>query len=544
MAESKLPNELGKNEPIKAAHLTAVYQFVKKHTQHSSGFVSPAFEVTRPTRGGQAIQVFKLTLCSDATVYILSDNPAFADHTAGDIAVIEIDGVIECWVLGEPQDKCATGICVNVLGWTDNCEFCQNPCFTLTACDDSDIFLVRGIEWIELLGLVVKINDVCYIVSESQTCEGVDETVTTDDIQVVYPSCALCGCYRLKLCNTATEEWVNDDIAGLYGLPDGEMVVGGIIKINGKCWEIMEFENPCTHSGTAVTIGLTQAPEVAENCNQCCYLLTPCPGQAGSPTTKKVIPSASDPVDLSQFIDSDGNSNGKVLMLFDYVCYTVSIAPDCTSAVTLGTVLDTYDDCDCCGITCWKKCKESPADPDEYLRTYSDLCQYQDSFYAVKRAEDGFCYTFEPSLSNCDALPIVIFTVQDVYTHDTDACAVCLHPQYKLTPDCDTDCSDCVDEEDAPEIIYSDDETLNEAVGRWVKVSGICYKVETDITLQTVTAIQWTGPYDSCKECELAPTCLTVITKEGDNFFATTIKFIGTVCKKEPVDIPCPTEPP
>src|SRR5690606_29260179 len=131
--------------------------------------------------------------------------------------------------------------------------------------------------------------------------------------------------------------------------------------------------------------------------------------------------------------------------------------------------------------------------------TYSDLCKYKDSRFAVKRAEDGKCYTYESSEGSCGEPEIVEFTVEKVYEHDEDACEICLDPKFKLTPQCGTGCPDCEGGETGGtgievDPIITDDEAFADLVGQYVKIEGVCYLVEYTTDELSGTVGCWTGP--------------------------------------------------
>jgi hypothetical protein len=251
-------------------------------------------------------------------------------------------------------------------------------------------------------------------------------------------------------------------------------------------------------------------------------------------------------------------------MLASGVCYTVSrAAGGCVDPILgLGTVLETYpprgddeDGCSDCGVTCWKQCGTST-----YIRTYSaEVLEYAHAGVALKRAEDGFCYEYEPSLGTCGTPAIVPFTVEDVFEAGLDSCAVCLDPKYKLTPDCGG-CDECggegsgspisgtasmvISEADAPEMIKAAAK-LNDGAGGFVKRDGICYRVTftTETLSDPVPAMDClTGPYESCALCAEGQTILTlVVYRDGE---ITGLRVLGPFKACGTVDVTIPCAPP
>lgn len=506
-----------------------------------------------PVREGKVrpnvVSVFEFVHCTDAERKLYVDNVGVASHLPGGadelapVAAIKIDGVIDCWRLVGRAPQCKTGECVEILGWGYDCDACAS-CFLLHPCDSGDDVIVRGVEWMEYLGRVVAIDAgvgvKCYEVSTADSCEGVDEDVQASDVLASTETCDGCGCYELENCATAATMFVTDDLGGLLGLDPAD-VVGKIIEVEGVCWEVIDFHSPCGESAPD-TFGLTAAPKVKESCGDCCFELTPCPGQSGSPTAFKVRPEPDD-YDLSQLVKEDGTSNGKAIMLAGYVCYTVSRPEDCTGAVTgLATVLEVFDSCECCGVTCWKECGTST-----HIRTYADLCAYKRSGVALKRAEDGKCYEYQSSPGTCGTPAIVAFTVEDVYEHEYDACAICQDPRFKLTPSCESGCSDCAGGETGGEgpggsPIVTDDEAFADLVGQYVKMEGVCYLVELTTDPLAGTVGCWTGPYTSCAACSEAPTQLTLVAQRDGEIVGLKVEGPLRVCGTVDVTDDCPTE--
>lgn len=509
--------------------------------------------VRDPKVSGFSVAVFELVDCDDPTKSLFLDNAEIASHAPGGVdedlpvAAIMIDGVVKCWRVVERAAACKTGTCAVILGWGADCNVCVG-CFRLSPCDESSPVIVSGIEWMEFVDKVIVIDagagPKCYAVAAAETCAGVDEDVEPGDILVVMAACETCGCYELENCLTEAPLFVTDDLAGMLGLEPGDLI-GKVVILGGVCWTVVAFHSPCEESAPD-NFGLITAPPVRDDCDSCCFELTPCPGQEGSPTAFKVNLEPDD-YDLTELINEDGTSNGKAIMLASYVCYTVARPANCTGAVTgLPSMLEVFDSCECCAITCWSECG---AETPTFIRTYSDLCEYWDyNRWAVIRAEDGKCYVREPSSGTCGTPTIVPFTVEDArqLSEDGDPCVICV-PKFRLVPACGGcspggDCGDagsggggglpgCSDTPEPPDPlsaaeIVTAEETLAAFVGRYVKFNGVCYRVELDESEDAVEyeTLCYSGPFATCGDCVTAPTLAT---------FATRVYFDGSTLKQK-----------
>jgi hypothetical protein len=530
-------------------------------------FIGTDVDLSRPTVGGKfSVTVYEFRACDDLTKFLYIDNEEIGNHKPGEVAAIEIDGVTSCWRMISAADKCKTGICAKIVGWVDDCETCEG-CFLLTPCEAGTEIVVKGAEWLFVNGLVVNIAGSCYTVSELDDCIDLDPDVDFGDIDDVYADCAECAyCYELTPCDdtgSAAVIYIKNNLALQTGVDSPEDVVGQVWSYDGTCYTVTAYQDPCTETAIYAPYFNTFPTSTPgglrfelEGCAGCCYILIPCEGQVGEPYPNiVVIPDAGD-IDLWEFVEHELTippdpdnpyyaSNGKVLMLASGLCYSVvKTTGGCIDPILgLGSVLETYEPrgsdetaCADCGVTCWKKCGTST-----YIRTYSaEVLPYAASGVALKRAEDGFCYEYEPSLGTCGTPAIGDFTIEDVYVAGLDSCAVCLDPRYKLVPSC-PGCTACTDEADngtpitdLPDWVIDDSDAsdiIKQAaeMGGYVKIDGICYEVDftTDSLTSPVPEVKCaTGPYQTCALCAEGRTILTlVVFRNGE---ITGLKVEGT----------------
>jgi len=473
-----------------------------------------------------AVIAYEFRNCSDPLRTLFLDNAEIAEHESGEVAVVEIDGVFDCWRLIGPAQFCKTGACAIIMAWGANCDACS-VCFYLTPCGGGSPTFVRGVEWYEYESRVVKLDgpghEGCYEVAVADGCFSVNEELTTEHVVADYNDCDGCGCYELTNC--ADEEdiiWVASDLATFLSEPNGAACIGRFIKKDGVCYEITAFANPCGVEspqdwGNLGNCGfdnrLPGCPQHIESCNGCCWMLTPCPDQEGDPTVKYYRLSSGDG-DLTEFVDENGQSNGRVLLLADDICYTVDIPEACPEEdVILGlpTIKEEYDSCEDCKVTCWKEC-----DVDNWIRTYSDMSEVGPGAVA-KRAEDGKCYfRVDPPTEDCDG-EVVEFTIEMVIDEALLSCDICQAPRVKLTPSCGSGCSDCSGSSgggsgSGSPTMVTDNEALFPHVGQYVKIDGECYLVEWTTDAFTDPLGCWVGPFDSCAKCGQSPTRKRVVT--------------------------------
>lgn len=494
-----------------------------------------------PVRQGKVkttvVAVYEFRNCEAPAQRLFLDNPEIGDHEAGEVAVINRDGVYECWRLYGPADFCKTGECALILAWGANCEACQ-VCFYLTPCGGGSPTFVRGIDWYDYVDGVVLIDvgdgEACYTVAVADGCFDVDETITVDDIVESYAECDACGCYELENCADDTDVlYVTNDLAAIVGAASGAASVGSFVKYSGVCYEITDFVAPCTE--TPVTWE-DYSIERIESCSGCCWLLTPCPDQAGDPDPVYYRLSSDDP-DLTAFVNEGGTSNGRVLRIAN-ICYTVSIPETCPEeGVSLGlpTVQEEYDSCDDCIETCWERCDS----PGTYIRTYSDMKDVGPNA-AAKRAEDGFCYK-RATLSECEGDPLVVFTIETIIDEDTDSCTICQTPKVKLTPSCGSACGDCEGSSSGgsgsgASAIVTDDDAFFGMIGQYIKMDGVCRLVEWTTDALSGTVGCWSGPFNSCEACSAAPSQITVIALVDGEHKNVTLQGVFNVCGQSALD--------
>lgn len=500
-----------------------------------------------------SVRVYEFRNCETPSQQLYLDNAEIADHEPGEVAVIARNGVYECWRLYGPASFCKTGECALILSWGANCSACS-VCFNLWPCGGGSPTTVRGTEWFDYLDRVVKLDgpghEGCYTVAKATGCFSVNDELTVDHIVAEYENCDGCGCYELTNCDDSEEIiYVDNDLRKITGDETGAATIGKVIKFKGVCWTITAFASPC---GTTPThwdydwgmcgFGLADpfsCPKLVESCSGCCYLFTPCEGQEGDPEVKYYRLSPSDTLNPDDFVNEDGTSNGRVVLLADDVCYSISVPESCPEedvVVGVGTVKEEFDNCEDCKITCWERCDA----PGTFIRTYSDMSDVPTTGAAVKRAEDGKCYTYESSLGTCGEPSVVEFTVEEIVEH-ADACAICQDPRVKLVPDCGGACPDCNGSSSGgssgiSDPIVTDDASLFSAVGRYVKVDGQCYKVEWTTDEVTDADVCFTGPYNSCEECAAAPSRLVVLARRGSGHQEVTIYGNFNVCGTNALD--------
>lgn len=457
--------------------------------------------------------VYEFRSCEDPARKLYLDNTEIGDHEPGEVAVIKLDGVFGCWQHYGPAPHCKTGDCAEIIAWGEDCDACS-VCFYLTPCGGGSPTFVRGVEWYLYVGRVVSIDvgagEGCYTVQVASECVAVTD-YTVDDVVRSYENCDQCGCYELENCADAADViYVANDLATIVGQATGADSIGEFVKHKGVCYEITDFLAPCTE---VVEDPAWEDDDITriESCNGCCWMLTPCPDQAGDPQPAYYRLQSGDP-DLNEFVDDEGVSNGRVIRLAG-ICYTVSIPETCPEEdVILGlpTVEEEYDECGDCIVSCWERCDAAGT----YLKTYSDMSEV-DSDGVAKRAEDGYCYK-RATLSECDGDPVVVFTIETIIDEGTDSCTICQTPKVKLTPSCGSGCSDCEGSSSGGSgsgrsAIVTDEAAFFTMIDQYVKNDGACYLVEWTTDALSGTLGCWTGPYTSCATCGAAPSTLTVI---------------------------------
>lgn len=488
------------------------------------------------------IAVYLFWNCEDSTRILYLDNPEIVDHEPDEVAVIKIDGVYECWRLIGDAPRCKTGECADIVAWKDTCV----SCYYLTPCGGGSPTFVRERacgEWAQYAGRVVKLDgpghEGCYTVAKATGCFDVNEDLGVEHIVDDYANCDGCGCYFLENCDDEADTvYVSGDLATVVGQTSGVDSIGERVKHRGVCWTIAGFANPC---GAEPEEWDMDEVERIDSCSACCYLLTPCEGQAGDPDPFYLKLKGTDDVNPDDFLDGDV-SNGRVIMLAGYLCYTWSVPEACPEEgviVGIPTVLEEFDSCEDCAITCWERCDA----PGTFIRTYSDMTDVGPNA-AVKRAEDGFCYTRETSPGTCGEPAIVAFTIEEIIDEGVDSCTICQDPKVKLTPSCGSGCSDCAGGSSGgsgsgASTIVTDNSAFFGLVGRYIKMKGVCRLVEwtTDSLVGTVEC--WTGPFTSCEACRSAPSRITVLALVDGEHLEVDIEGVFNVCGQTDWDGDC-----
>lgn len=485
-----------------------------------------------------SVKVYRFHRCIDESETLFLDNEEIKSHSAGEVAIIEQNGVVDCWLLMGEAERCKTGQCAVIRGWKDECF----SCYALTLCgSETEPTIVRERqcgEWAQYAGRVVKLDgpghEGCYEVAKAPGCFSVNEELGVEHIVDVYENCDGCGCYELENCEDDEDiVYVSGDLATAVGQTSGVDSIGERVKYRGVCYTITGFANPC---GTEPEVWNVDEVERVAACNACCYLLTPCEGQDGDPEPFYLKLHSTDTTNPEDFLDGSV-SNGRVIMLFSNLCYTWSVPEACDPEeviVGLQDVREEFDSCEDCKITCWKECGTTT-----YIRTYNDMKEVGPGA-AVKRAEDGKCYVRENDAGTCGTPTIGPFTIQAIIDEGEDSCTICQTPKVKLTPDCGSGCGDCSGSSSGGSgsgaaTIVTDNAAFFEHVGKFIKMDGVCRFVEwtTDALAGEVGC--WTGPFDSCEACRAAPSQLKVYARVGDTDKIVTIEGVFNVCGEEEV---------
>lgn len=490
-----------------------------------------------------AVTVYEFRRCGDPLATLFLDNAEIGEHEPGETAIVEQEGLLDCWELIGPAPQCKTGQCAIILGWKDECV----SCYYLTPCGGGSPTFVRERhcgEWGQYAGKVVKLDgsghEGCYTVAKAAGCFSVNEELTTEHIVDSYENCDGCGCYELTNCDDEEDiVYVSGDLATAVGQTSGDDSIGERVKYLGVCYTITAFANPC---GAEPEVWGMDLVERIESCSACCYALTNCADEEDVEYYKL---KSTDEINPADFLD--GNvSNGRVIMLPGYICRKFSIPETCPEEgviVGLPTILEEFDSCEECVITCWERCDA----PGTFIRTYSDMGEVGPGA-AVKRAEDGFCYTRETSPGTCGEPSIVEFTIETIIDEGEDSCEICQTPRVKLTPSCGSEsCGDCEGGSTGGEGTDGDPIVTNNPmffpwVGKYAKIEGECHFVEWTTEELTGEIGCVVGPFDSCAACAAAPSEITVIAYRNGGHKRVRIKVLA-VCGEEPAAEPCPVEP-
>jgi len=153
---------------------------------------------------------------------------------------------------------------------------------------------------------------ICYLLTD---CTGIQEPVVVSDDLSSYVGQVVTWCSRVPL---------------RYPLPDPEPCT----PVDG-CWTVTEAES-CEGAlpEGSVEITFSYGEDACEECLPTCYLLEDCKEEKDPIITN---------TDLSQYV-------GEVIRLNSCPddCWTVSVAPDCVGATSVGTVLLSFATCEEC----------------------------------------------------------------------------------------------------------------------------------------------------------------------------------------------------
>lgn len=499
------------------------------------------------TQSSSDVVVYEFRLCEDPRKIKYLDNKVIAEHDAGEVAVLYEDGDYSCWQLIGVAPECKTGQCSTITRWGSDCYDC-NPCFGLFPCGDEEAepTIVRGNDWWQYSNRVVKIDgpghEGCYGVVPAPNCSGNNIFITTANVTAVYDDCAGCGCYELELCDSEEPNiFVDNDLRQVIGVDDPDDCLNKYVRFRGVCYKIVGFVNPCGTTPThwdydyfecffGIGIDRRVCPFEVADCNGCCFLLTPCEGQDGDPDPVYAKFEPNDDFNVEDFINNDGTTNGRTVLIEittdEFVCYTISEPVDCIGeTVILVEVLSQHDDCESCGLTCWKECGTATV-----IRTFSDMSEVPDNpDVVVRRAQDDKCYYKVNCLPEDDEIDPVEFDIEFIVDEGAESCDICATPKVKLVESCDSGCNGCegtippAPSEDVTEV--TDNPTIIANVGAIYKYEGKCVKSEWADPEDEVTTsdpcVQ--GPFELCQDCLNSPSRKEIVS---DVFFTDTGELI------------------
>ena len=511
----------------------------------------------RVARSASSTTVYEFTACDGSGRKLYATNTAIADHMPGGaeestpVAVVRSEDADaddpDYWQLVGVAAGCAAGACVDITAWVASCNESPLPCYDLVPCDEAGTtYRVQGSGWTALLGDVVAIDGKpgCFTVTAADSCEGFDDTISDAD---VVESFALCGdCdddyYKLENCNSGEGEnvegvdylWIQNDLATYFSEANGAAVVAGDYGLfaKGQCWDVTDY-SATKPGGSHPEYVTLPAVEPTLDCATCCYTFEPC-DEEDDPLYFKPEPGDDELPIGHHWLNKATGKCYEITRTADAACSGATLgtptASDWVDFGTGGTV------CNCCKVTRWKECGA-----ENYIRTYSDMCDYlaATSTTALKRAEDDKCYQYAASQSGAETL--VVFTVEAEFQDDTDDCALCQAPRYKMDPDCtlpvSDSCETCVGHLDT--VVTETD--LSAAVGRWIDWEGGCYKVSYTSDATTIADIGcYGGPHNSCAACRAAPKRIDLIyRRKSDGKIWGMVAFIPGLIKCDDFD---PTE--
>lgn len=483
-----------------------------------------------------------LERCSDKKTVVaydikLSEQLGFLSDNIGKVVRLRDSAFFEtdCWTIKEETD-CTPEICPDVCLIVSDCKTCYG-CYKLTQCVDPSVVKITDPQNLcvqhdkgsgslfDLIaregGVVLLDDDLCYTVEVAENCVNSEEV----NLKGLAEDCQSClDCYRLELCPPDPDfpQEFPDDTVYIYK-DNHKLSEGDVVKYEGKCYKVFDGFNNCPEDAIHVTSELEQYDDCEECADTGCYEFVSCSeGQYDS-----IIVRSATMLDLdNDESDRDGYVNvdldqyiGRVVQTADGKCYTVQkIYEGCDSGLDV-VIVEEYEECECCGVYLMEGCYGA-----EDIYTYDDFCYYmrKGGGQLFKRAEDGFCYILR-ELDQTGKIGVP-FTIELEWGQGA-TCDYCEEPTYTLTPncpDCDTitgGASECDSDIGTPvagkptATTECTNENLQNYVGQYIKIDGVCYHVSPadpscDVTLPA--PLQFTGGFSDCDACQ--KTCLWVVT--------------------------------
>lgn len=395
----------------------------------------------------------------------------------------------------------------------------ERRCVTLTNCETGE----KQVVTITSSAAVVRGSDgSCWSVEPATNCTGALPFSVSGEVS----NCNECAeCYTLEDCFNP------GSTLQILASTNNNLNVGDVVRYRDFCWKILS-RGACT--------GSPEAPpptdvQTVESCMACgCYLFTPC----DSGPTRTVYRASDDDgtdIDLDSMV-------GKIVMLDDRLCYTVSLT-ECSASPDAAVILESVEGCDSCKFWQLKECGTTSG----HIYSHTDLSSLTVGD-VIRRAEDNKCYEFEGEVARAD-VPDVNATVDVTVEKKYGSCVDCTTPKYQLDPicpECDTAITDC-DVEGGTQVAGSGsvevtDEDLSSVVGELIKVNGVCYSASEVDNSETVTLdapLDYSGPFPDCESCQR--TCLWIVTDvyDGDTKIGQKKSkiIVDKICEEDDLDV-------
>ena len=400
-------------------------------------------------------------------------------YVAGDLErykgkVVRLKDDSSCWhVLGldcknPPQSE------VEVTGIHANCQQCKG-CFRLEACD-SAATKITNTDLSKYLDKIVKIEGdpvTCWRIKRWQQCGGAQAVKVAEE----FSDCSDCDCYKLVSCHNNTEEtWTFTKLKGL---------LGKTIRIAERpgCW-IVQDQGPqyCSMQSIKVTVLGTE-----EDCSKCKSVVTTDCTTGTKMIVTRAVNEDGDEIDLSEY-------NGQAIRTSNGSCWRVDlVTPDACPNVSTGqvTVLEAYDDCDkCVGLIELTQCGTSTK-----IKTYSDLSEWGEvTTGKVFVDQSGTCWEVTATGLPWDQ-NATVFDPKGT----ANSCSECAKT-YKLTVDC-IPATGCQPSNSLPPDKVVQDARLAQAVGKWIRYEGFCYRVSETSSSADAQLGDFAGPFEECEDC-------------------------------------------